>query len=148
MNTTYLFVYGTLRRDANSEMFHLLARYADFVGYSTYQGTLYKIDYYPGVVPSKHRADLVQGETYQLHEPDFVLSRLDEYEECGTGFQKPTEYVREIQNVRLQNGETIQAWVYIYNRPTDNLELVQSGDFLTIQPEKGGHQNKKTCPPA
>ena len=50
----YLFVYGTLRRDTNSEMFQLLARQADFVGGANYQGKLYKIDDYPGVVASKN----------------------------------------------------------------------------------------------
>jgi len=128
-----LFVYGTLRRDTNSDMFHLLARYANFIGYATYQGKLYKVDYYPGVVPSDNPSDIVQGEVYRLLDPSLVLLHLDVYEECGPGFPKPTEYIRKIQHVRLRSGETIQAWVYIYNRPTDNLELVPSGDFLNIQ---------------
>jgi hypothetical protein len=32
MSHAYLFVYGTLRRDINSEMCHFLARYGKFVG--------------------------------------------------------------------------------------------------------------------
>jgi gamma-glutamylcyclotransferase (GGCT)/AIG2-like uncharacterized protein YtfP len=142
MKDAYLFVYGTLRRGTDSEMYHLPARHADFVGDATYQGKLYKIDYYPGVVASEDPSDVVHGEVYRLREPDLVLSRLDQYEECGPGFPEPTEYTREIQPVRLRSGETISAWLYLYNRPTDNLELVSSGDFLeTVKREAGSRKH-------
>ena len=130
MNNTYLFVYGSLRRGTNSDMFQLLARQADFVGAASYQGKLYKIDDYPGAVASKNKTDLVYGEVYQLHDANFILPQLDDYEECGAGFLQPTEYVRELCEVKLQNNQIIQAWLYRYNRPTDALELLASGDFL------------------
>ena len=130
MNNTYLFVYGTLRSATNSEMFQLLARHADFVGAASYQGQLYKIDDYPGVVPSKNQTDLVQGEVYQLHDSKLILSQLDDYEECSAGFLQPTEYVRELCEVRLQNDEIIQAWFYRYNRPIDYFRLLPSGSFI------------------
>jgi gamma-glutamylcyclotransferase (GGCT)/AIG2-like uncharacterized protein YtfP len=44
MNNDYLFVYGTLRPDSESEMYHLLARYGEFVGDATYQGKLFMVD--------------------------------------------------------------------------------------------------------
>ena len=130
MNNSYLFVYGTLRRGTNSEMCQLLAQQADFVGEASYQGKLYKIDDYPGVVASENKTDLVQGEVYQLHDADFILPQLDDYEECGPSYLQPTEYVRELCEVRLKNGQIIQAWLYRYNRPTDTLELLASGDFI------------------
>ena len=130
MNNTYLFVYGSLRRGTNSEMFQVLARQADFVGEASYQGQLYKIDDYPGAVPSKNKTDLVQGEVYQLHNSELILSQLDQYEECGPGFLQPTEYVRELCEVRLQNDQIIQAWFYRYNRATDALKLLATGDFV------------------
>ena len=40
----YLFAYGTLRRESNSEMFRLLARYGQFVDDATCQGKLYMVD--------------------------------------------------------------------------------------------------------
>ena len=130
MNNTYLFVYGTLRSATNSEMFQLLARHADFVGAASYQGQLYNIDDYPGVVPSKNKTDLVQGEVYQLHDADFILQQLDDYEECGPSFLQPTEYIRELCEVRLQNDEFIKAWIYRYNLCTNSLVLLPSGNFL------------------
>ncbi len=133
MKDVFLFVYGTLRRDIGSEMYHLLARYADFVGNAIYQGKLYKIDDYPGVVPSDDPSDIVHGEVYRLREPELVLSRLDQYEECGPGFPEPTEFIRAIQQVQLESGETISAWVYLYNGPTEHLDLILSGDFLKLR---------------
>ncbi len=72
MKDEFLFVYGTLRRDVVGEMYRLLARYSDFVGEATYQGKLYKVTHYPGVVPSNDPADLVQGEVYRIRNPDLV----------------------------------------------------------------------------
>jgi gamma-glutamylcyclotransferase (GGCT)/AIG2-like uncharacterized protein YtfP len=129
MSSDYLFVYGTLRRDSDSEMYHLLARYGQFVGDATYRGKLYMVDYYPGLVPSDNPRDVVFGEVYKLSCPDIVLSRLDDYEECGPKFSEPTEYVRRKQNVKLKSGEVIGAWVYVFDRPTDGLQLIESGDF-------------------
>lgn len=130
MNPDYIFVYGTLRRDANSEMHRLLAKYAEFVDDAAYQGRLYKIDYYPGAVPSDDPNDVVQGEVYQLHRADVVLHLLDQYEESGPEFQEPNEYIRRKQAVLLNNGRTVMAWVYVYNHPTTGLELIKSANFI------------------
>ena len=73
----YLFVYGTLRRKAGNRLFSILDRFSDFVSEATYQGRLYRISHYPGVVPSDDPADRVQGEVYCLRNPFLVLSRLD-----------------------------------------------------------------------
>jgi gamma-glutamylcyclotransferase (GGCT)/AIG2-like uncharacterized protein YtfP len=130
MSHDYLFVYGTLRRDSNSEMYDLLARYGQFVGDATYRGKLYMVDYYPGLVPSDNPRDVVYGEVYKLSCPDIVLSRLDDYEECGPTFSKPTEYVRRKHDVKLRSGDVVSASVYIFEQPTDGLRLIESGDFI------------------
>lgn len=133
MNHDYLFVYGTLRQGSNSEMYHLLARNAKFVGDATYQGKLYMIDYYPGVVPSNNPHDAVHGEIYELTNPSNVLARLDTYEECGVGFAEPTEYIRRKDNIRLNDGRVISAWIYIFNRSTEKLQYIESGDFFNSE---------------
>ncbi len=129
----FVFVYGTLRRDMNGGMYHLLAKYGNFVDEATYQGRLYKVADYPGVVPSDDPKDAVHGEVYQLHHADAVLPCLDEYERCGPGFPEPTEYIRVKQEVSLRNGNAVSAWVYLYNRPTEALELIESGDFSLVR---------------
>jgi len=124
-----LFVYGTLLRDAGNDMSHLLASYAHFVDCAIYNGKLYMVKGYPCIIPSNNHSDTVVGEVYQINEPDKLLPILDEYEECGQGFPAPTEYVREIQDIKLKNGKTCKAWVYIYNRSVENLEQIISGNF-------------------
>jgi gamma-glutamylcyclotransferase (GGCT)/AIG2-like uncharacterized protein YtfP len=131
MNPDYIFVYGTLRRDTNSEMHRLLVQYAEFVCDATYRGKLYQIDYYPGAVPSDNPDDVVQGEVYLLHQADIVLSLLDRYEECGPDFPEPNEYNRRKQSVLLKDGRTITAWVYIYNHPTE--DLVPIMQYISVQ---------------
>lgn len=135
MNTDLLFVYGTLRRDTDSEMYRLLAKYAEFVSDGTYQGRLYKIDYYPGVVPSDNPDERVMGEIFALREPETVLTKLDQYEECGSGFPDPTEYVRRSETILLKDGTECRAWVYIYNHPINGLEHIASGDFIAHKHE-------------
>jgi gamma-glutamylcyclotransferase (GGCT)/AIG2-like uncharacterized protein YtfP len=125
-----LYVYGTLRSDSDNSMFRVLARYSELVGEATYQGQLFKVDYYPGAIPSDNPKNTVHGQVYRLHRPQRVLEILDRFEECGPQFPQPTEYVRKKQTVRLNNGDPIVAWVYVYNRPTAGLEPIESGDFV------------------
>ena len=130
LKPNYLFVYGTLLRQCNSDISSILGHFTEFKGLATFQGRLFKIDYYSGVIPSNDSNDVVQGEVYRLRHPELVLSQLDLYEECGPSFNEPTEYVRNIHSVRLSNGDAFTAWIYIYNWPTDKLERIESGDFL------------------
>jgi gamma-glutamylcyclotransferase (GGCT)/AIG2-like uncharacterized protein YtfP len=126
MNSNYIFVYGTLRRDANSEMGQLLSKYAYFVDAASFRGKLYKVDYYPGVVSSDNPNDQVQGEVYLLHQAEVVLPLLDQYEEFGPEYPEPNEYLRQKKTVLLNNGRFVTAWVYVYNHSTDGLELFTS----------------------
>ena len=132
MKDEYLFVYGTLRRKAGSKLFSTLDRFSKFVGEATYQGRLYRISHYPGVVPSDDPADQVQGEVYLLRNSFVVLSRLDRYEGCGPGFTNPTEYVRTNHDVRLATGEDLSAWVYVYNRSITGLDQLPDGEFNNV----------------
>jgi gamma-glutamylcyclotransferase (GGCT)/AIG2-like uncharacterized protein YtfP len=131
MNHEYIFVYGTLRRDTNNEIHHLLAKYAEFMDDATCPGKLYKVGSYPGLVPSDNSRDIVHGEVYLLRHRDIVLPLLDQYEEFGLEFPEPNEYIRQQQTVFLKNGSSATAWIYIYNHPTENLELIDPADFLT-----------------
>ena len=127
-----LFVYGTLRRVSRSRMHGVFLKSAEFIGKGGYQGRLYLISDYPGVVPSDDPDDIVKGEVYKLRDPDRTLRDLDRYEECGDEFPQPTEYLRQVQDISLFDGRTCRAWVYIYNRPTDTLQPVHSGDYADV----------------
>lgn len=97
---------------------------------ATYQGKLYRLGAYPGVVPSIKTSDKVQGEVYRLLFPALALQKLDRYEECSAGFPEPAEYLRTIQPVRMKNGKAISVWLYLYNRPVEGLQRLTSGNFM------------------
>ena len=126
----YLFVYGTLRRGSQHPMHRLLAIESCFVGNAYYQGMLYHVSHYPGVVPSDNPAQQVVGEVYQLFKPAQTLAELDRYEECSADFPVPCEYRRVLQQVTLENGNSVNAWVYLYNRQLSGLKQIVSGDYL------------------
>jgi gamma-glutamylcyclotransferase (GGCT)/AIG2-like uncharacterized protein YtfP len=134
MNAHYLFVYGTLRREARHPMHQVLAAGADFVDDASYQGMLYLVRHYPGVVASSDPADAVRGEVYLIRDAE-LLERLDAYEGNGPDSAPPHEYVRSLQSVRLARGDRVEAWVYLYNWSVDHLERVSSGDFLAVRHE-------------
>ena len=128
----FLFVYGTLRRDIRHEMYRLLARNADFVGDATFQGRLYLVDDFPGAVSSPSSEDCVRGEVYRLEEPQQVLSKLDDYEEFDPQSPEAGLYRRVKAMVLLDDDTPVDAWIYLYNRPTAGLLAIPSGDFLQI----------------
>ena len=135
---SYLFVYGTLRRDSQHEMFHILAKHATFVGEAGFCGRLFLVDDYPGAVVSGNTGDRVRGELYRLVDPDVVLNHLDEYEEVDPREPDSGLFRRTLHFVTLLDGTAVQAWVYLYNRPVAGLTPIPSGDFL-----KAGHTSAR-----
>jgi gamma-glutamylcyclotransferase (GGCT)/AIG2-like uncharacterized protein YtfP len=130
MNSDLLFVYGTLMRGFDHPMAKLLSRSADFVGEARCQGRLYLVKHYPGLLLSDDPADVVFGELYRLRARDALLREFDMYEACGEGFAEPTEYVRQMLPVTLDDGAASEAWTYVYNWPVNDLARIASGRFL------------------
>lgn len=125
-----LFVYGTLTRSFDHPMSQLLSRHADFLGPAHCQGRLYLMKHYPGLVLSDDPADIVFGELYRMHRPEELLREIDMYEACSDGFAAPTEYLRQMMPVTLEDGTTSEAWTYIYNWPVTGLPRIASGRFM------------------
>jgi len=134
MTSDRLFVYGTLMRDFDHPMAQLLSRSADFIGEACCAGRLYLVKHYPGLVLSDAADDFVFGELYRLKQPEALLREFDMYEACGEGFAEPTEYIRRVLPVMLQDGadepSTAEAWTYLYNWPVAHLPRIVSGRFL------------------
>ena len=129
MTSDHLFVYGTLMRGFDHPMAQLLSRSADFIGEAQCRGRLHLIKHYPGLVLSEDPADVVFGELYRLRQPDALLREFDMYEACGEGFSEPTEYIRRMLPVTI-DGQTGEAWTYLYNWPLSGLPRIASGRFL------------------
>jgi gamma-glutamylcyclotransferase (GGCT)/AIG2-like uncharacterized protein YtfP len=125
-----LFVYGTLMRGFDHPMAKLLSANADFLGPARCRGRLHLIKHYPGLVLSDDPADIVHGELFRLRERDAMLHEFDMYEACGENFPQPTEYVREMLQVTLDDGSATDTWTYIYNWPVTKLPRIASGKFL------------------
>jgi gamma-glutamylcyclotransferase (GGCT)/AIG2-like uncharacterized protein YtfP len=130
MSSDLLFVYGTLMRSFDHPMAKLLSRSADFVGEAQCRGRLYRIKHYPGLLLSDDPGDVVFGELYRLRARDELLREFDMYEACGEGFKEPTEYVRQMLAVTLDDGAVSDAWTYVYNWPVNDQSRIASGRFI------------------
>jgi gamma-glutamylcyclotransferase (GGCT)/AIG2-like uncharacterized protein YtfP len=125
-----LFVYGTLMRGFDHPMAQLLSRSADFLGAARCAGRLYLVRHYPGLVLSDDPAELVHGELYRLRDRDALLREFDMYEACGEGFAQPTEYIRRMLPLTLDDGTASEAWTYVYNWDVARLPRIASGKFM------------------
>jgi gamma-glutamylcyclotransferase (GGCT)/AIG2-like uncharacterized protein YtfP len=130
MISNRLFVYGTLMRGFDHPMAKLLANSADFIGEATCKGRLYRVRHYPGLVLSDDASEIVFGEVYRLQAPEELLREFDRYEACGEGFAEPTQYVRQMLAVTLDDGTVSEAWTYVYNWEVAHLPRIASGRFL------------------
>ena len=119
MSAVRLFVYGSLRRDAEG-MSHPLLADARCLGAATVAGALFRVDWYPGLVLGGE--GVVHGELYELpiDKVDHMLTSLDDYE--GGGFR------RRKASVTVDGIDHADAWVYTYIGPTHALSAIDSGD--------------------
>jgi len=126
---SHVFVYGTLRKDARSQMLSPLCRGWLFKGYGTVAGELYDFGAYPGAVPSPSPGERVRGELYELPDPAGMIPPIDDYEGCGPEDALPHEFERELVDVDMEDGPVRRAWIYWY-RPVPRGRRLESGDYL------------------
>lgn len=124
-NPTCLFVYGTLRAGSGHAMQQHLAARAQWLQAAWVQGRLFRVSYYPGLVPGAGR---VRGDLYRLPEATALLAELDAFEDIRG--EAADEYRRQLTAVQTEKGEWLQAWVYWYQRPVEGLLEVRGGDWL------------------
>jgi len=121
-NSTYLLVYGTLRKAVAHPRHRILDQYGVFQGMGTFRGKLYDLGRYPGATVSDKDSDRVVGEVYRLRGEAKALSLLDEYE--GELFQ------RTQISVLLNDQKTIIAWTYLYKGPLGTRRRITNGDYV------------------
>jgi gamma-glutamylcyclotransferase (GGCT)/AIG2-like uncharacterized protein YtfP len=131
MQNDLVIVYGTLRVEAKTQMSKLLDEQAQLIGTGHFLGKLFEVDGFPGAIESTNDHDKIYGDIFEIN-PD-ILESLDNYEECSEQFPRPHEYLRKKVLLHLPNGLTELGWVYIYNRETEGLFRIQSGDYLKYQ---------------
>jgi gamma-glutamylcyclotransferase (GGCT)/AIG2-like uncharacterized protein YtfP len=127
----HLFVYGTLMSTATGAlgkgMRERLQREAQRVGPATIRGRLYDLGRYPALVDSDDPAELVYGEVFALNAPRTLLAWLDRYEGIVPGQHGHNEYERVERPVRLDSGQEITAWVYLYRKSIAGAPRIAAG---------------------
>lgn len=118
-----VFVYGTLRRGSSND-FRMAG--AEFVAAGSVRGSIYRIDWYPGLVLEE--AGDVIGEIYEV-EP-WLLAELDLFEGLPVGETEGSEYRRVRADTIAADGRKFSAWVWEWLGPVDDFKKVTGGDWL------------------
>jgi gamma-glutamylcyclotransferase (GGCT)/AIG2-like uncharacterized protein YtfP len=105
----HVFVYGTLRRGGRNDI-NGLAPTPRYVGMGEVKGTLYHLDWYPGLTLGGEEAVTVVGEVYEIGPQLEAL--LDHIEHIVPG--EASEYFKRELAVEVQ-GKQLQCLVYEIN---------------------------------
>ena len=127
--TNLLFVYGTLRKDMPTPAHRFLSAHSDFVAERRIGGILYDTGYYPAAIVDGDARRSIVGDVFCLRAPAAGLPVLDEYEGCTAASTSAALFRRESVPVRLANGASVAAWIYIYDRSVAGLVEIPSGDY-------------------
>jgi gamma-glutamylcyclotransferase (GGCT)/AIG2-like uncharacterized protein YtfP len=123
-----LFTYGTLRRAAGNAAHRLLADMAELVGHGVVKGRLYQATGFPVMVPDPQGTD-VTGEIYRVFAPQAAFLRLDPYEGFDPASPDTSDFRRDLVPVAMNDGRTLTAWAYIYQRQLFDLQPIPHGDY-------------------
>ena len=132
-----LFTYGTLRRAAGNAAHRLLADSAELVGHGFVRGRLYQATDFPVLVPDPQGGQ-VAGEIYRVFAPSAMFVRLDQYEGYDPSLPDTSEFRRDQVQVAMNDGRTVTAWAYVYQRPLFDLQPIPHGDYARFLREESG----------
>jgi gamma-glutamylcyclotransferase (GGCT)/AIG2-like uncharacterized protein YtfP len=126
--TDLVFFYGTLMAAFERPGRVLLERLLTPVGTGCIRAALFDLGFYPAAVPAEDWQ--VWGEVHRMADAEAVLSVLDEIEGYSAAEPDASLYTRSEFPVTLENGRSVEAWVYFYNAPLGKAERIESGDYL------------------
>jgi gamma-glutamylcyclotransferase (GGCT)/AIG2-like uncharacterized protein YtfP len=124
----YVFFYGTLMTPFNRPGRQQIDEHLSYTGRGSISAALFDLGIYPAAVPATEGR--VWGEVYAMREPSAVLRALDEIEGYRADEPEASLYNRLLTPVTLENGPTLDAWVYFYNAPLGRAQRIESGDYL------------------
>jgi len=126
--TDKVFVYGTLMAGFDRRRRAGIDTRMRFVGRGWIQAALYDLGLFPAAVPAPDCR--VAGELYEVVDDPSVLAKLDEIEGFRPNEPDASLYMRAQTTVTLESGARETAWVYFYNAPLGQGQLIESGDYL------------------
>jgi pyruvate carboxylase len=123
----YLFVYGSLKRGFGGPEASEISQQLDWIGAAEVYGKLFDLGQYCAAILDHSDGAVIKGELMQLVD-DSMLKRLDEYEAYDAG--KPEcLFVREKVRALMTDGQSVEAWIYTYNRDPGNAPIIASGEY-------------------
>jgi gamma-glutamylcyclotransferase (GGCT)/AIG2-like uncharacterized protein YtfP len=123
----YLFTYGTLQPGHAPGAIASAAARLRPLGEGHVRGTLYDFGHYPGATLDATSECKIFGTVYKLPDNPGVLRQLDDYEEFFPDAPELSQYLRVLHPVVLTDGQTLDCWIYIYNRDPRSARIVESG---------------------
>jgi gamma-glutamylcyclotransferase (GGCT)/AIG2-like uncharacterized protein YtfP len=127
--TERIFVYGTLMAGFDRRRRAGIDTRMQFVGRGWIQAALYDLGLFPAAIPAPEGR--VAGELYEVIDDPSVLAKLDEIEGFRPNEPDTSLYLRAQVTVTLEDGRQEAAWVYFYNAPLGQGQLIESGDYLS-----------------
>jgi gamma-glutamylcyclotransferase (GGCT)/AIG2-like uncharacterized protein YtfP len=132
----FVFFYGTLMTPFNRPGRQRVDSSMSFVGRGTIRAALFDLGIYPAAIPTNDGSEVL-GEVYQMLDTTLVLASLDEIEGYRAAEPERSLYIRVLTDVGLDDGGSVQAWVYFYNAPLGRAQRIESGDYLEHLNVKG-----------
>jgi len=125
----YLFLYGTLLPDdVAGEVTHIV-RLFNQMGSAYVRGRLYDFGDYPGAILDPSSEMSIRGELVALPPNQTLIDELDKYEEFDSLNPDASLFIRKRTKVMLANGESLEAWIYVYNKDPGDAPIVRGGDY-------------------
>jgi gamma-glutamylcyclotransferase (GGCT)/AIG2-like uncharacterized protein YtfP len=126
-DVTHLFAYGTLLAGRRSAAIARATRRLVTLGVATVRGRLYDLGAYPGLVLDPTAASTVRGTVFVLPDDAELLAALDRYEGFERRHPRRSLFVRTTVPVALEDGRTLECFVYVYNRDPGAAPLLADG---------------------
>lgn len=120
----HLAAYGLLRQGGGGLERLGLAQSLTRVGRCLIPGGLYDLGSFPGLVEGEGR---VQGDLFRI-ETGAVGALIDRFEDFDPEDPGKSAYIR--RRVRLIEPADAEAWVYVWTRPVQPDERIDTGDWL------------------
>ena len=128
--TTFLFVYGTLRKDYDLKLKNRVAKALKYSGRAKVGASMYDIGRYPGAVKDRSGREVI-GDVFEVSDPEAVFKVLDKYE--------GDEFVRRKAKVRMRRGGELNAWIYWYDPDVSGRTPIRHKDYLNYLKNKSIH---------
>lgn len=126
----FLFTYGTLSNGQAPAQVVSLMKSLKPRGKGYIRGRLYDLGDYPGAVLSQSPRNKVFGDVFELPADSAVLRQIDQYEEFSPRRPNTSLFVRKRVPVKLDSGEQVMCWAYVYNGRIPRTRRILSGDYL------------------